>query len=188
MERLARHAHAFHRFAHHPLCAAYAGEVLRFGNVRMCRGCTLALLGGVAGAIAGSLAAAASLPLAVVVAALAGSGICLAGAALGKRVSKLVSRFLPALLLAGAAAWGASRLDPVGVGVAAVAVALAAVSVQMHSKRGPWREPCKTCAEGLVGEKVCSGFRAQLRRERAVMRLSARWIAEATRPRSEGEG
>ncbi|HET8714991.1 MAG TPA: hypothetical protein VFM16_04150, partial [Holophagaceae bacterium] len=49
LDRLARRAHAFHRFAHHPLCAEYAGERLRVGKVHLCRGCTLLGAGLLAG-------------------------------------------------------------------------------------------------------------------------------------------
>ncbi|MFL5271282.1 MAG: hypothetical protein ACJ79E_04370, partial [Anaeromyxobacteraceae bacterium] len=64
LDRLARQAHRFHRFAHHPLCDAYAGEVLRVPRrTVVCRGCALAAAGVVAGAAAG-LFASARLPLA----------------------------------------------------------------------------------------------------------------------------
>jgi hypothetical protein len=36
LDRLAKRAHRFHRFAHHPLCAAYAGETLRVGPIYLC--------------------------------------------------------------------------------------------------------------------------------------------------------
>jgi MFS family permease len=55
LDRLARRAHRFHRFAHHPLCDRYRGELIAIGRKnRICRGCTLAVLGGVLG---GALAA-----------------------------------------------------------------------------------------------------------------------------------
>src|SRR5258706_14473890 len=53
LDRLSRGAHRFHRFAHHPLCDRYAGEVVRFGRVRLCRGCTFAVIGGLAGGVVG---------------------------------------------------------------------------------------------------------------------------------------
>ncbi|MGC4001002.1 MAG: hypothetical protein QM767_27495 [Anaeromyxobacter sp.] len=56
LDRLARRAHAFHRWAHHPLCDRYAGEVFRAGRrTRLCRGCTLAATGGAAGLALGAL-------------------------------------------------------------------------------------------------------------------------------------
>ncbi len=56
LDRLSRRAHRFHQFAHHPLCASYAGEVLAVGRrARVCRGCALAMAGGAAGSLAGFL-------------------------------------------------------------------------------------------------------------------------------------
>src|SRR3990172_5780311 len=53
LDRLARRAHAFHRFAHHPLCPAYASEVILLGRrTRLSRGCALAAAGTAAGALA----------------------------------------------------------------------------------------------------------------------------------------
>ncbi len=53
IDRLARNAHAFHRFAHHPLCERYAGELIPLGRrARLCRGCASAALGGVIGLLA----------------------------------------------------------------------------------------------------------------------------------------
>ncbi|HEX7489197.1 MAG TPA: hypothetical protein VF341_09850 [Anaeromyxobacteraceae bacterium] len=50
IDRLARRAHRFHRFAHHPLCAAYDGETFQVGRRgRVCRGCAAVALGGVLG-------------------------------------------------------------------------------------------------------------------------------------------
>src|SRR5947207_14201496 len=57
IDRLATRAHRFHRFAHHPLCDEYAGEVIRVGrHMRLCRGCTFAIAGGLAGGVVGLLA------------------------------------------------------------------------------------------------------------------------------------
>src|SRR3954466_7943099 len=53
VDRLARSAHAFHRFAHHPLCERYAGELIPLGKrTRVCRGCVCAALGSFTGALA----------------------------------------------------------------------------------------------------------------------------------------
>jgi hypothetical protein len=32
LDRLSRRAHRFHRFAHHPLCGAYAAELVPLGR------------------------------------------------------------------------------------------------------------------------------------------------------------
>src|SRR5690349_17198358 len=56
VDRLAYRAHAFHRFAHHPLCGRYQTELIRLGRrTRICRGCALAALGGLCGVVAGLL-------------------------------------------------------------------------------------------------------------------------------------
>jgi len=54
IDRLAVRAHAFHRYAHHPLCERYRGELIALrGRTRVCRGCAYALLGAVSGAVVG---------------------------------------------------------------------------------------------------------------------------------------
>ena len=55
LDRLAWRLHAFHRYAHHPLCRRYAGEVLTLGRVRVCKGCTLLAVGVVVGVPVGCL-------------------------------------------------------------------------------------------------------------------------------------
>src|ERR1700760_868287 len=50
VDRLARRAHAFHRFAHHPLCDRYASELIPLGRrARLCRGCACAAIGALLG-------------------------------------------------------------------------------------------------------------------------------------------
>ncbi len=72
IDGLARAAHRFHRYAHHPLCAAYAGEVFRLGRrTRLCRGCTLVAIGAIAGALAAALLPAPGTVAMLVVTALA---------------------------------------------------------------------------------------------------------------------
>lgn len=57
LDRLARRAHAFHRFAHHPLCDRYQSELIELrGRTRLCRGCACALGGVVAGLALGAVA------------------------------------------------------------------------------------------------------------------------------------
>src|SRR4051812_16710215 len=55
IDRLAKSAHAFHRFAHHPLCERYAGELISLRRARLCRGCVSAALGSLTGLLAALL-------------------------------------------------------------------------------------------------------------------------------------
>ena len=62
VSRLARGAHRFHRWSHHPLCVAYQGELVRLGRrARLCRGCAAVAVGGLAGVVAGLTLPAAAL-------------------------------------------------------------------------------------------------------------------------------
>lgn len=170
IDRLARHAHAFHRFAHHPLCPAYAGEVVAVGRRRVCKGCLLAGTGLLAGFAAGWMPP----PDPLVLGAAGGLGGCLLFLMRPPRPPKLLSRFLPTAL-AMALVMGLLRSGrPLGL-VLAVAVLLGAVwALRRYRRRGPWRAPCETCPERLLAG-ACSGYRAQIRRERAFRRLASRW-------------
>ena len=57
LDRLSRQVHAFHRFAHHPLCTEYAGEIVRIGRRahghRICKGCAMVAIGLFVGAVIG---------------------------------------------------------------------------------------------------------------------------------------
>ena len=174
LDRLAFRAHAFHRWAHHPLCREYEGEVFRLGRrLRLCRGCTLAALGGAAGLAAGFLVPplppAASLGLACL-------GLLAALPALSRRRwSKVLTRALPAalppfLLVQALRSGGVLRW-----GVAALAAAVAAAVVLAYRRRGPDRAPCAACAEAPA-HGACRGFREIRDRERAFGRLAARWL------------
>lgn len=167
IDRLSRAAHRFHRFAHHPLCAAYEGEVYRLGpRARVCRGCTLALVGGAAGLGAG-LAARPSLLL--------GLGALAAGLLLLplRHGDKWRSRFAPALATGFGAASGVIPL--------AAAALIVFMVLRGYRRRGPDRTPCLTCAERSA--QPCSGVSPIVRRERAFQRrASALWDAGA-RPR-----
>lgn len=177
LDRLAFRAHAFHRWAHHPLCREYAGEVYRLGRrLRLCRGCTLAAAGTLAGLAAGL--ASPALP-GLAIGALAGLGLLAGGLALGRRRRpKGLTRGLPAALLAflllqalrggGAARWSA----------AAVAVAAGAAVTLAYRRRGPDRTPCATCPEAPASG-ACRGFREIRTRERAFSRLAGRWLHPA---------
>jgi hypothetical protein len=135
LDRLARHAHRFHRHAHHPLCGAYAGEVLRLGRrTRLCRGCTLAALGAVGGALAGWAAPPLGPELLLLGPALLTGWAALALAPrAGRARSKLLTRGGPValatfLVAAGlAAAVGAEPGDWSGAGTAAVSATLVAL-------------------------------------------------------------
>ena len=160
VDRLAWAAHAFHRYAHHPLCERYAGEVLRAGRrARICRGCALAVGGGTLGLVAG-LARPLGSPgawaaVAVAIALLAASAVW--------RLPKSAGRGLPALVL------GLGAVSTAGTALAAAGVIGAAWFA--YRRRGPNRAPCLACPER--GERVCSGFAPIVRRERAFRRRAA---------------
>ena len=164
IDRLARHAHAFHRFAHHPLCDRYGGELVQLGHaLRICRGCSLALIGALVGALAGGLSRSSALGPAIwLVPAI---GLALVLLPLGR--SKLLRRFLPTLLLSFAAFGGPALLS-------LFSVTLAATMLVLYRRKGPNRVPCVTCPERSL--EVCSGFAPIRRRERAFRRLSGRWL------------
>jgi hypothetical protein len=165
IDRLARRAHVFHRFAHHPLCDAYAGEVISIGRGRLCRGCAYVGLGGVTG-----LSVAALAPVTRVTAwAALGFAAALLGASLAVRLPKWLGRFTPALL---------GGLAPAGGAVPTLTASLAAVVLlAAYRRRGPARGPCVDCPER--GMSVCSGFAAAVQRERAFQRLAGRWLRSA---------
>lgn len=180
IDRLARRAHAFHRFAHHPLCAAYRGEVVALGRrTRLCLGCSLLGAGGALGLLAGLLLPTPS-------PALLGSGsallLLLALAAVrpgrpGLR-RKLLTRLLPMALAAALAAAGLRASGATGLLAALLAGATFGTALLAYRRRGPDRSACATCPERPAGPD-CSGFRPAVRRERAFARLAGRWIGAA---------
>lgn len=178
IDRLARAAHRFHRFAHHPLCDRYAGEVVRFGRrTRLCRGCVYAAIGGAiglgAGASIGFAASATSALLAAGAATLAAAAI-LALTTLRSRVrySKLATRLAPALLFACAFAAGAASRTALGIAAALAAAATVALLRTLYGKRGADRTPCAACPERALSP--CSGFQRIVQRERAFQRVATR--------------
>ena len=180
IDRLAARAHRFHRWAHHPLCGAYAGEVLRVGRARVCRGCAYAVIGG---AIGGTIALAA--PVGIAVAAATGAlAMALLGASVAwrrwgagaARPPKLVTRLVPAAALAFAIARGVLAGAWIGVACAAMIALAVGALFATYKRRGNDRAPCATCPERAL--PVCSGFAPMIRRERAFQRLSARWLRE----------
>lgn len=171
IDRLSRRAHRFHRFAHHPLCGRYAGEVIRVGRrVRLCRGCTFAIAGGLAGGAAG-LAIGASTSVAL--AAMAAAVLLLVPTVVSKRrVPKLATRLAPAALFALALTTSLLAWQPV---VAATALSLVGGLRMLYGRRGGDRSPCETCPERTLSP--CSGFAPIVAREQAFQRVVRRWLA-----------
>ncbi|HMI83547.1 MAG TPA: hypothetical protein VK550_05600 [Polyangiaceae bacterium] len=178
IDRLARTAHRFHRFAHHPLCHEYGGEVVRIGRrSRVCRGCLFVASGGVMGVISSFFFGADR-------AALLSLGVAGLGAvvvtsarrsARSARAPKLASRFLPALVtsyLFGSAV----QLGVAGWALAAVGAVPVFVLVAWYRRRGPDRTPCASCSERNLATP-CRGIAPIVRRERAFRRLAGQWVS-----------
>ena len=178
LDRLARRAHAFHRFAHHPLCVEYAPERLRLGRMQLCRGCALLAAGIAAGLVAGALAPAHRI--------VAGTGLLLAlmtgAAAFRFRLPKSAGRALPGASIGFTLIQGL-RLGPAGWALAAGAVLVFLAAFLAYRRRGPHRGPCETCPE-RDRRPACRGFAPILRRERALQRLAGRLIAKG--PMAQG--
>jgi hypothetical protein len=163
IDRLARRAHAFHRFAHHPLCESYRGEVFRLGRrLRLCRGCTLFVAGISLGLLIGGFWRPSPTAGAIgwVLALALGIG------SLGGRVPKLIGRLLPGVGL-GLGLWA-------GWPCASLSFATLAVGYLLYRRRGMERSPCKPCHER--DRRPCSGFALIVRRERAFQREADRMI------------
>jgi hypothetical protein len=196
IDRLARAVHRAHRYAHHPLCGAYAGELVRVGRRgRVCRGCLLVACGACAGvaltvALPAELAAFAwHAPVGLALA----PGFACAGAALldawrprtaqderpqpRRPARKLLTRLLPAAVLTAGIALGLRRADLPGIALAAFSAAAIAAVWAGYRKRGPDRSPCARCPEGPP-HAGCSGFAPIVRRERAFQRLSSRLLRQ----------
>jgi hypothetical protein len=178
IDRLAARAHRFHRWAHHPLCGAYADEIVRVGKLRVCRGCAYAAIGGAAG---GSIALVA--PAGMMIAAVVGAGaLAILAASIawrrvrGVRPTKIVTRFAPAAALAFAITRGV-LVGGVAIAIAACASAAALALLAAYKRRGNDRAPCATCPERAMSP--CSGFRPIVMRERAFQRVSLRLLREA---------
>ncbi len=171
LDRLSRAAHRFHRYAHHPLCDEYAGEVIRVGRkARVCRGCASALGGSLAGL--GVALAVARVDLAQAGAALGAGALAVAAALVPgarARLAKGVTRGLPAFGLAFAFVAGARLGGAAGASLSASAVAILAGTVAFHRGRTPDRTPCTTCPE-RDGAAPCRGVRPIVSRERAFQR------------------
>lgn len=171
LDRLARKAHAFHRFAHHPLCVEYAGERVQIGRVQICRGCALLGIGIALGLIGGEL-----LPASRLIAS-AGLGLALGVSATAflTRLPKSLGRTLPGASL-GLAFIQGLHLGPFGWLMSVGAVLIFSAAFLFYRRRGPHRGPCDTCPD-RDQRPACRGFAPILRRERAVQRLAGKLIA-----------
>ena len=163
IDRLAGRAHAFHRFAHHPLCEPYRNEVLRIGRrTRLCKGCVFLSAGIIAGVVGGGVVRPAlgwgigGLLLASVMGALS----------LRLRLPKLAGRLIPGAAL-GMALWA-------GWSCALAAMVIVAGVGVLYRRRGVDRRRCQTCPERELSP--CSGFTPIVRRERAFRRRANRWV------------
>lgn len=174
IDRLARRAHAFHRFAHHPLCRRYESELVSLGRrTRVCRGCAGAALG----SLGGVLAACALRPAPLVQWLAAGLGVCLLLGSFATRLPKALGRgvafgALAFSACAGLLSGGVARWLALGL------VLLGGMFVLAYRKRGPDRRPCQTCPERLA-PGTCSGLQPIVRRERAFRRVAQRLIDSA---------
>jgi hypothetical protein len=193
IDRLAVRAHAFHRYAHHPLCERYRGELLALrGRTRVCRGCAYALLGALSGGAAGLLLThAAYLPL------MAAGGCALValtltraraavespparahvapGSAHARRTGKLWTRALPAFALTCTLVALMRAANPL-----ALLPLIAAISCwRLYRRAGPDRSPCRSCPEQTL--PACSGYLPIIRAERAFVRHSQRLIDAESR-------
>ncbi len=179
LDALSRAAHRFHRFAHHPLCDEYAGEVVRLGRRgRVCRGCLFAAVGTLVGGTASLVFRVSPVFAAALVVATAALVHTTTVLRSGKRFSKLLTRFLPGVALGlalcvslGATAWprgGLVLLTGLVYGSAAV----------LYRRRGGDRTPCATCPE-RTRATPCRGLAPIVRRERAFQRAAARVLTRA---------
>jgi hypothetical protein len=196
IDRLARRAHVFHRWAHHPLCERYGPEVLRLGRrTRVCRGCSYLWLGALAGVAAGL-----ALPRAPGTVWLAAAAILVAAVPLAiprrrppadpgarRRPPKLLTRFLPLAVAGGAVAQALAAPAAARLAAAVLAALAVAWGLARYRRRGPDRGACLACPEGPPGAG-CSGFVPIVRRERAMSRLAGRWIATVGPPGVAGTG
>jgi hypothetical protein len=169
IDRLARRAHAFHRFAHHPLCARYATELVTLGRrQRVCRGCCAVVLG----MACGGAAALVCVPDPLLLYGSLFTGTLLGLVSLTARLPKTLGRFLPAASLTAGLT---SVLTNPWSFAWVVALATIALGIALYRRRQPNRAPCATCPE-RVAQRACSGFSSIVRRERAFRRVAERLI------------
>ena len=175
VDRLARRAHAFHRFAHHPLCQRYASELIPLGRrARLCRGCACAGGGTLLGA-ASALATHTSSHTLFVCSAL---GVTVFLASLAVRLPKVLGRGLAAALASFAGLSGLLSAELAPRALALSLLAFAGAFLWLYRRRGPNRSPCQTCPERSA-PRVCSGLRPIVQRERAFRRVAQRHLDSA---------
>ncbi len=177
VDRLARRAHAFHRFAHHPLCQRYAAELIPLGRrTRVCRGCASAALG----ALAGACCALGMRPAPSTVFAAGALGVTVLLTSLVMRLPKWLGR---AAGFAVVSCTGVGCLLSSERGLHLLAISLVAFGLGfswLYRQRGPDRGPCRSCPERLA-PGPCSGLRPIVQRERAFRRLAQRYIDAAAK-------
>jgi len=170
IDTLSRRAHRFHRFAHHPLCDRYAGEIVRVGKLRLCRGCTFAIAGGLAGGFVGLAIGGSTLAAAIAVACSTSLLLATLWSKRRKRIPKTWTRLVPAGLYALAITCGVLAASPLGIALAVAAAAIVGLVRVLYGRRGADRTPCTTCPE--LGRSPCSGFTRIVSRERAFQRVA----------------
>ena len=175
VDRLARRAHAFHRFAHHPLCQRYETELIPLGRrARVCRGCACAAAGTLLGAV-GALAVQPDLRTLFVCSAL---GVSVFLVSLALRLPKLLGRGLAAACASFAGLGGLLNPELAARELALSLLAFGGGFLWLYRRRGPNRGPCQTCPERSA-PRVCSGLRPIVQRERAFRRLAQRHLDSA---------
>ena len=179
LDALSRAAHRFHRFAHHPLCDEYAGEVVRLGRRgRVCRGCLFVAMGALAG-IATSPALPISAPAAaVLVAATAGLLLVTSVLRIGPRLSKVFTRLLPAGAMGLALATSFRAPSWPCVGIFLLTAFTCGALVALYRRRGGDRTPCARCPERVLATP-CRGLAPIVLRERAFQRAAGRVLTRA---------
>lgn len=177
LDRLSRMAHRFHRFAHHPLCDDYAGEVVRIGRRgRVCRGCLFSGLGATTGV---ALSLVSEVPVGAGIVLLVASSAWVAVTTLmriGPRRSKFVTRFAPAWAMSFAVGAGVRAGGLYGAVLSLLAVVACLALVALYRWRGPDRAPCARCPERMLSTP-CRGFAEIVQRERAFQRIAGRMLS-----------
>jgi hypothetical protein len=180
IDRLSARAHRFHRFAHHPLCHEYQGELVQLGRrTRICRGCLMTMAGGALGCVAALIAPRHDGWLWLLAASLVGLAATIAARAPRPvRRSKVLTRLAPAL----GVAFGGTAAVLAGQALGALAIVAASAGIiALYRRRGPDRTPCATCPE-RAGSVPCRGIAPIVRRERAFQRLAGAWLTKAGAP------
>jgi hypothetical protein len=177
LDALSRAAHRFHRFAHHPLCEEYAGEVVRIGRrARVCRGCSFAWGGGIGGAVIGFATA---VPLVVGAAMVAMASVWVVVSTWVRAVrAKVFTRLAPAACMGLAIGAGLRAANLAGFALALLTVLFVAALAIFYRRRGPDRAPCTTCPE-RTGAVPCRGYADVVHRERAFQRMASRMLARS---------